>query len=264
MNRKPIKMVLTDLDATLLKDDKTLSEYTLNVIQRLRDKDIKFVPATARAHRVLQRLQLLSILPHDSLILLNGGRIMKDEFVIFDQGLNPNQRDHVLKILCSHFPTERISVEMNDTMYVNHNIWEVDPYEQNYVLTDFSDLPQAISPRIIIGLKSLDDYPRLLDCLPDFMYAHNIEGTSLCRVLHRSVSKAGAIQHLCEMWGFDRSEIVCFGDDLNDIEMFEYCDHAVAVENACDEVKQRSTAITKSNNADGVAYWIEQNILNQA
>ena len=54
MNHMDIKMIVTDLDGTLLKDDKSISTYTENVIKQLRNRGILFVVATARPIRAVK------------------------------------------------------------------------------------------------------------------------------------------------------------------------------------------------------------------
>lgn len=57
------------------------------------------------------------------------------------------------------------------------------------------------------------------------------------------------------------ADIVSFGDDLNDREMLQICGTGVAVSNAIQEVKEVADEVTLSNDEDGVAAWIERNIL---
>jgi hydroxymethylpyrimidine pyrophosphatase-like HAD family hydrolase len=54
---------------------------------------------------------------------------------------------------------------------------------------------------------------------------------------------------------------MAFGDDYNDIEMLQRCGTGIAMENGIDEIKKISDYICGSNNKDGVARWIEKNIL---
>jgi len=56
-------------------------------------------------------------------------------------------------------------------------------------------------------------------------------------------------------------KIVSFGDGKNDISMFEISDECYAVENAVDELRKISTDIISKNNDDGVAKWLDYNVL---
>ncbi len=75
-------------------------------------------------------------------------------------------------------------------------------------------------------------------------------------IYDRSASKANAVRQLAELIGAD--ELVCFGDNFNDISMIEAADIGVAVENAADALKNAADIIIGSNNNDGVARFIEK------
>ncbi|MDE5897578.1 MAG: HAD family hydrolase, partial [Clostridia bacterium] len=74
-------------------------------------------------------------------------------------------------------------------------------------------------------------------------------------VMPESASKAHAANVLKELLGCDK--LVCFGDNLNDIPMFEVADECYAVENAEEELKKIATGVIGGNDRDGVAKWLE-------
>lgn len=78
-------------------------------------------------------------------------------------------------------------------------------------------------------------------------------------IMPKAASKANAIKQLKEQLGCDR--LVVFGDGKNDIDMFEIADEAYAVGNAVDELKEAATAVIGNNNEDGVAKWLEKNVI---
>nr|WP_241147406.1 HAD hydrolase family protein [Thomasclavelia spiroformis] len=73
----------------------------------------------------------------------------------------------------------------------------------------------------------------------------------------KTASKANAILKLKEILKCD--EIVCFGDAINDLEMFKVSNQSYAMENAVDQLKKHATAIIDSNENDGVANWLIKN-----
>ncbi|MBO4292586.1 MAG: HAD hydrolase family protein, partial [Lachnospiraceae bacterium] len=75
-----------------------------------------------------------------------------------------------------------------------------------------------------------------------------------CEIMPAKATKANAIRKLKGMWGCDR--VISFGDAVNDIPMFEISDECYAVENAVDELKAVATGIIESNEDDGVAKWL--------
>ena len=66
---------------------------------------------------------------------------------------------------------------------------------------------------------------------------------------------------LCENFCISSDEVVAFGDDYNDIKMLQYCGAGIAVANAIGEAKSAANFICDTNENDGVAKWIEENIL---
>ena len=68
------------------------------------------------------------------------------------------------------------------------------------------------------------------------------------------VSKANAIKELKQILAVDK--IVCFGDAINDIEMFDVADECYAVNNAVDQLKEKATQVILGNDQDGVAKWL--------
>lgn len=79
-----------------------------------------------------------------------------------------------------------------------------------------------------------------------------------CEIMPGKATKAEAIKALKELWQCDR--VVSFGDAINDIPMFEISDECYAVENAVPELKALATGIVGSNDDDGVAEWLAENI----
>ena len=79
--------------------------------------------------------------------------------------------------------------------------------------------------------------------------------------MNKSASKYRAIEFLAEQYHVDIEDIVAFGDDYNDMEMIERCGNGIAVGNALEIVKGVADQVCESNQNDGVARWIERNLL---
>ena len=86
----------------------------------------------------------------------------------------------------------------------------------------------------------------------------------MAMVMHKEATKSKALAALAGHWAIKPSEIVAFGDDANDVDMLQYCGIGVAVANALDEVKNVADHICDSNENDGVAGWLEENVLRPA
>lgn len=79
-----------------------------------------------------------------------------------------------------------------------------------------------------------------------------------CEIMPKKATKAEAIKSLKSLWNCER--VISFGDAINDIPMFELSDECYAVENAVPELKKVATGIVDSNDRDGVAKWLLENM----
>lgn len=83
----------------------------------------------------------------------------------------------------------------------------------------------------------------------------------LIQIMSTAATKWNGIKAMLETVGVDRSGAIYFGDDNDDIEPIKNCGTGVAVSNAVDEVLEAADHITESNDMDGVARYIEKNLL---
>ena len=89
----------------------------------------------------------------------------------------------------------------------------------------------------------------------------NFTGESWRRYAAGNSDKETALKMLVEHISIDLSDVVAFGDDINDLGMLKLAGTAVAVSNAIDEVKAVADHITESNDQDGVAKFLERTML---
>ena len=267
-----IKMIVTDLDRTLLgANDKIISDYSINVFKKCMAKGIKVAFATARPKRVT--VQFLKQLPADAVILHNGAVIYIGEQQVFYSGIPSNITKNILQSISRDFPEATLSVEIDDVFYAN---FEAEFHDSNntWTYTILNKLSECLpyndksAEKIIVGLRSLNmmtensnDVVKYFEkYLTDDLYVE-INSERFLFIMNRKAKKSLAVKFLAEHYGYDMSEIAAFGDDYNDVEMLKECGIGVAVANAIDEAKTAADYICESNDGDGVAKWIEGNLL---
>ncbi|WP_369903362.1 HAD family hydrolase [Bacillus manliponensis] len=81
---------------------------------------------------------------------------------------------------------------------------------------------------------------------------------TLVQIMAKHVSKKQAVLDICREHHISMNEVMAFGDDWNDIELFSACRFPIAMENAIQELKEMACYTTRSNDEDGVAYVLEQ------
>lgn len=262
-----IKMLVLDLDETLLRTDKTISLYTQEVLKKAQEAGIKVVFATARPYRAIKHLMdqvaCTTAVYHNGAAALLGGKNVESSKIPFKDAA------FTLQTLQAKYPGKKLAAEINDMIYANFDvitIWgktqkEREILEASSVWTDFTDLPEIDADKIIIEINSEKEYEAVQSLLTPELYGQLSDGKTLCLVMHRNATKLNAVKQIAEILGIARSEIAAFGDDYNDIEMIEYCGTGVAMGNAIEEVRQAADAVTATNNEDGVARYIMEHFI---
>jgi Cof subfamily protein (haloacid dehalogenase superfamily) len=248
-----IKMIVTDLDRTLLRTDKSISEYTSNIFAKCREKGIKILFATARPIRVT-KLFLLQI-PCEGVIYHNGAVIYYGDEHLKSISIPISDTRQILFSLAKHISGIKLSVEIDDFLYANFDITE--HWDNTFAKqTDFTDLPNKNADKIIASISNLDDIKIIEKYLPDYLYIE-MSDNKLGLIMHKQATKLNGLKAVIEKLNLSLKGVIAFGDDYNDIEMIKACGIGVAVENAIDEVKCVADFIAFSNDNDGVARFIE-------
>ncbi len=263
------RLIVSDLDGTLLKSDHTLSDYTKAVIHKASEQGIDFMLATGRlfggARQYAKELNL------NTPILACNGALIKEAAGKLLYG-RPIQDEALANVF-------RLLTEKN---YYFHSYGEENFYTKNLEnsLKGFyafnAERPEEerfpmieTDPMELIGRDTI--YKVLTNCKGEdarkALYGEliAIEGISVTvswndtfDICADQVSKASAIHRYATGKGIEPSEIICFGDNYNDIEMIRYAGLGIAVGNAVDELKEAADYVAESNDADGVAKAIEK------
>ena len=252
-----IKTIAVDLDRTLLHTDKTISDYSSTVLNRCRERGIKVVFATARPKRTLDIF--VSSVPVDALILHNGAVLYAGDKLIKCYGISSDVKNDILRSINRDFPDNTLSVEIDDVLYANFDVstvWN----NTEAVRSDFTDLPDKPADKIIVGVSSFEEIGRLSQYLTDDLYIEMSDG-KLGLIMNRKATKWKAVKIIADYFNITTNEVAAFGDDYNDISMLRECGVGVAVANALDEVKAVADFICDTNDNDGVAKWLEENLL---
>ncbi len=252
-----IKLIASDLDRTLLRNNKSLSPYTCDVLARCREKGILFFVATARPPRALERL--ISGLAYDGALCHNGGVVTLHGDIIWEQGIEPGAALAILQLLKTKFPEATLSAEIGGELYANFNadrLWFGIPYH----FTDFSTFPDKPAEKLIVGFQDAEQLKAVEACLPKEFYCQVSDG-KIIMIQPKGVEKGRALKAVCERFDIPPAETVAFGDDWNDISLLQAAGVGVAVANALTEVKAVADEICADNEDDGPARWLEAHVL---
>lgn len=251
-----IRMVVTDLDSTLLRSDKSVSTYTEQVVEKLRARGILFALATARPVRAVRAV--LPALPYDAALFHNGAVIYDGAACVGKIGIE-NPQALAARILGDR-PGCCIGIEAEDALYENFDASIIWPGIQYTYTEDFAELAGKTADKLLIKAGSLEEAEAYRAYLPENLYIQLSENT-VAMVMNKDATKLNGIRRLAARYGIGMEEIAAFGDDYNDMEMLRACGCGVAVGNALPQVKAEADEICADNDADGVARWLEERLL---
>lgn len=252
-NSTNVKAIVVDLDRTLLHTDKTLSAYTVKVLKECKRYGIRIMVATARPLRTAE--QYCDMIGVDAMVVSNGARIIcgsqRTEY-----GICQTSAEHLLNALNRH-PALRITLETGDCAYSNLPIADYETILSDN-LVDISSAEGAL--KILVHLDNEETLALVKKELTDDLYFTIAHGY-LMQIMNTAATKWNGIKAMLDSCSCSPSETVYFGDDQDDIEPIKMCGLGVAVSNGIDDAKNVADCITESNDADGVAKFIEHRIL---
>ena len=245
-----MKAIITDLDRTLLRTDKSISTYTLDILNACHRAGILIMAATARPERMVT--QYHHMLHFDAMTVTNGARIILPDRVVVN-GFSRDSAGKILAGICKH-PDIILSMETSDGFFASEDIPEWSPI----VYRDFPELPtDGEIYKILVSSKHDSIFQTVENTLTDDAYC-TVAGGSLIHVMSRQATKWNGVKTMLETFHVSPDEAVYFGDDNDDIEAIQMCGTGVAVSNAIEPVLAVADEVTESNDEDGVARFIQR------
>ncbi len=261
MKLENIKIIFIDIDGTLVDDNKAISIATKKAIKRITDKGILVVITSGRdlLHTIDKSISSNS----SSLVIATGGSLIYDygdnrlifsDFFEYSKVISvwnyciSNKIGLIIKTTDGVYCNIRSRVEYK---YINDiSVCKKSNISQFLIMTDSYEKMESVR-------KYVCDLGMFITSLSSsYLESRNADYYSI-DVNNSNVSKGTAISFLLDYLNIKKEESLCFGDYINDIDMFNACGYSVAMGNACDEIKNIANFVTKSNNDDGIAYFLD-------
>ena len=270
-----IKIVVTDLDGTILPSQGSISKTNYDTLLQLKNQGITRVIATGRT-----LYSAMAVLPEDFpidyLIFSSGAGIMKWETkeLIYSQQIEAAEVQDLSEILVDH----EIDFMILDPIPLNHQFWY---YQSGNKNPDF-DRRLALYKQFATPVGQLSDTKRdacqILAILPNkvdwfeelktkFTDIKIIRATSpldhesiWMEIFPEHISKGHGCQWLCDQLQINANESFVIGNDYNDIDLLEWGEHCFVVANAPKELKDKYQ-VTESVTDDGFAKAVKKIVL---
>ena len=254
-----IRMILTDLDHTLLKQDGSISEKTLRTIAACRTKGIRFAIATARYWIGAERY--IDLLNPDFEITTDGTLIHSRGECIYSCAFSETETNTIIQSIAEAVPGAEITTACGKIVYWNSRHISESPRLHKAVYCDYSSFLDVQANKIAAEMPEESAARNIAEKLNCKLQCYREE--KLFAFMPLGSGKTAAIKALAENSGISLEDIVAFGDDLNDIEMLKLCGTGVAVANAVPQVLEAADEITLSNDDDGLAEWLAGHCLKE-
>ncbi|WP_076460998.1 Cof-type HAD-IIB family hydrolase [Limosilactobacillus caccae] len=261
-----IKMIALDLDNTLLNSNKEISQRNEKVLKKLHEKGIHVVLCTGRPINAIWPYieQLGLTAPDDFTITFNGGLVInnvtKDH--LFELGMQKSD----LQPLFDYVSDKQIPLDVLDFERVYEltdnpgSIYRTVLKNIEFQDTALKDLPTTTYSKAVMAIPAEKLTP-IIKALPTDLTAHYHAVQSqpmIMEFLPQNVDKAVGLKALLGHFGLDFSNLMSFGDADNDLGMIKAASQGIVMANGLPAVKKAATALTDSNDDDGVATYCEQ------
>lgn len=268
------KLLVLDVDGTLLNNENEISKRTLSTLIKAQHTGVRIVLASGRpTSGILPFAKALELDHFGGFILsYNGSKVIKADSgeVLFERCINPEQipylekkaRKNDFSIFTYH--DDYLLTNNADNIHVRREAWlnhlRIMEEPEFSIAIDFAPCKCVLVSDDEEALHGLESHWKrrlagVLDVFPSEPY--------FLEVVPFGIDKANTLGVLMEQLGVTRDEVIAIGDGVADVTMLQQAGVGVAMGHAQDSVKICADYVTASNEEDGVAQAVEKLILSE-
>lgn len=268
------KLLCIDVDGTLANDDKSISNENIEALKKAHYLGIRIAIASGRTPNSLNEIfKQMAIEP--LLICLNGAYLENNGKAVYQHSLSEEQLKKAYRIVkdnqtAAAFSTPEFSIRNSDVSDSWKKQIEKGSLKADFIVAknqdDYRDLIFKHAKDIVkisILEKDLDKYQKIRDEFEALgIYEVAMSDVDYVDITDLGVTKGSAVKELANYLKIDTSEVICIGDNENDLAMLKVAGLSVAMKNAGAAIKEMADVISdEDNNHHGVARVIEKYIL---
>ncbi len=269
--RSDIRLVVSDVDGTLVTREKRLTSAAMDAVRRIRDADIRFTLTSSRPPQglrvVADPLQITEPMP-----AFNGGLIVGPD-------LKTILREKLLERIVVERLIESLAAANVDAWVYTDEHWYVRDAHGAYV--EHEETAVKVAPVVVSDFHEirLDRVSKVVGVSADFdavaaaekaiqlAFGDAVSATRSQKyyldITHPTANKGEGILMLSELLDIPTSQIVTIGDMENDVFMFQQSGISIAMGNATPSVQAHAKYVTASNEQDGFAKAMEKYVLRE-
>ena len=265
-------LFVTDLDGTLLRDDKTISKKNLEAIEYFKSEGGIFTFITGRIAAGAKIVNDI-IKANAPCGCVNGGGIYdyRTEKLLWSVNISRDVLE-LVEYIDKEVPGMGIEINLHDKIYFCKKNTATEKHRKNENLDEYishyNDVMEPFAKILFVDLDQ-DNMNKTIELLHKHPKACNFDfirsDAMFYEVLPKGASKGNLVLKLAEILGISNEKIISIGDNDNDASMLEKAKLGIAVSNASEKAKQAADYITVSNEEDAIAqiiYDLDNGIIN--
>lgn len=258
------KMVVIDVDDTLINDHREVTPATQQTLERAVEQGIIVTLATGRmyasAHKIANQIHLnVPIVTYQGSLVKN----LIDGEVLYERSVPKQTARFLFEYATKH--QLHIQAYHDDILYAPTDNERVKAY------AEMSNIPYTVEPNFerlmdlpltkILFYEDPSDCDRIAEDLQDVI-GDDVHITKskpfFLEFLHKEGTKGHAVKYLAEHFNIPLEQVIAIGDSWNDYEMIDIAGLGVAMGNAIDALKEAADFVTLTNNEDGVKHVFDR------
>ncbi|WP_443770014.1 HAD family hydrolase [Anaerostipes sp.] len=261
------RMIVSDLDGTLLNSEKHISDKNKIAIENFCKQGGMFVMATGRSD-VMTKPYVEALKDVKIVIGCDGAviRNVRNEEILYEKGLPTDICKEAFKICKKYHLSYYVFTKdalvgddrENERLKLHEEFNQTVSIEEQIPIRYVDDLGEYVKYHYVYKIVASHEKKEYLDKVAEVLKKKiNADavrsGKRVLAIKAKGVSKAAALAQLLKKLHISAGEVAAFGDEVNDIEMLQMVGMGVAMENADQIVKDSADDVTTTNDKDGVA-----------
>lgn len=267
---KKIKLIVSDIDGTLVDSKNEVSELTNGIVKKLKSKNILFSLASQRSHSsIVPIAESLDIsIP---VISINGALIrdLKGDVVLNNSVIDKKYVEKAIKLAEDNYI--KIAFCYNDRIVYTEDNSVLKDFMSRFGTTydkvsDYKNYTDNVLEIIMSGndrkimrkVQKKMTLPFGLLLKVKFFRSQAFQGVYNIEILRKGISKKTGLRILTKHLNIKRNEVMVFGDWYNDRDLFQFGGTNIALDNAVDELKDMADHVSeRSNDEDGIGHFLK-------
>ena len=248
-------IIALDLDETLLNSKGEVSQFSQEVLKRFKENGCIIAISSTRGYGSCKKIA--KIISADYVCCQSGNMIVdKVGNIVYKNGFSKQEIKDLIDL--SKKFTKAIVVDSDTNLYGGLN----DDFAKSWgvIHQDVDSLANLDVYKFCVYFEP--EYRKIIEeyCKQHGYVCREMKSDPYLLITPANSDKFYALEHLIKLTNLDLEHLVVFGDDNSDSLSIKKAKYGVAMANAREEVKSNAKYVTKSNNEDGVAYFLERNL----